>query len=356
MKSLLAFLSMLVFGIATALYIGFHDNFPSRDRIYDDEQEGLKELVVFKFSHVVAENTPKGLAAKKFAQLVNEKSAGKIKIEVFPNGSLYSDIEEIKALKEGDVQFIAPSTSKLGMLSPDWFVLDLPYAFADYDAVREGLHGKIGDQLFASLQKDRIKGLAYWTNGFKQITSNKGPVKNPDDLKGQTLRIMQSNVIEDQFKLLHAKGRQDSFNSTFQLLESKKVDGEENTISNIYSKKFYNVQNYMTISNHGYLGYAVMTDQTWWNSLPKETKRILSEAMRETTEWNEKHAAKMNKDQLQQIREHSPILIHELTDEERKAWMKRLDPVYDQYKPIIGEHLIQQVRDLQKQHFTSNGQ
>ncbi|MFJ9290561.1 TRAP transporter substrate-binding protein [Bacillus halotolerans] len=348
MKSLLACLGLMIAGIATALFIGFHDRSNGEEIVYDDDQEGLQDQIVFKFSHVVAENTPKGLAANKFAELVNEKSGGKMKIEVFPNGSLYSDIEEIEALQNGDVQFIAPSTSKLGMLSPEWGVLDLPYAFTDYDAVKKGLHGKIGTQLFDSLKKNQLKGLAYWTNGFKQITTNQGPVKTPDDLKGQDLRIMQSNVIEDQFKLLGAAPHQESFNSTFQLLENNIVDGEENTISNIYSKKFYNVQDYLTISNHGYLGYAVMTDEHFWNAQTPETRRILTEAMQETTEWNETYAEEMNKEQLEEIKKHSSIKIYELSDKEKKDWMKRLDPVYRQYEPIFGRKLIQELLELRK--------
>ncbi|PLR91818.1 TRAP transporter substrate-binding protein [Bacillus halotolerans] len=348
MKSLFACLGLMIAGIATALFIGFHDRSNGEEIVYDDDQEGLQEQIVFKFSHVVAENTPKGLAANKFAELVNEKSGGKMKIEVFPNGSLYSDIEEIEALQNGDVQFIAPSTSKLGMLSPEWGVLDLPYAFTDYDAVKKGLHGKIGTQLFDSLKKNQLKGLAYWTNGFKQITTNQGPVKTPDDLKGQDLRIMQSNVIEDQFKLLGAAPHQESFNSTFQLLENNIVDGEENTISNIYSKKFYNVQDYLTISNHGYLGYAVMTDEHFWNAQTPETRRILTEAMQETTEWNETYAEEMNKEQLEEIKKHSSIKIYELSDQEKKDWMKRLDPVYRQYEPIFGRKLIQELLELRK--------
>lgn len=302
MKSLLACLALMIAGIATALFIGFHDHTGSEEIVYDDDQEGLQDQIVFTFSHVVAENTPKGLAANKFAELVNEKSGGKIKIEVFPNGSLYSDIEEIEALQNGDVQFIAPSTSKLGMLSSEWGVLDLPYAFTNYDAVKKGLNGSIGTQLFDSLKKNQLKGLAYWTNGFKQITTNQGPVRDPDDLKGQDLRIMQSDVIEDQFKLLGATPHQESFNSTFQLLENNIVDGEENTISNIYSKKFYNVQDYLTISSHGYLGYAVMTEEHFWNAQTSETRRILTEAMKETTEWNETYAEEMNKEQLEEIK------------------------------------------------------
>ncbi|MEC1550220.1 TRAP transporter substrate-binding protein [Bacillus rugosus] len=348
MKSLLACLALMIAGIATALFIGFNDHAGSEEIVYDDDQEGLQDQIVFKFSHVVAENTPKGLAANKFAELVNEKSGGKMKIEVFPNGSLYSDIEEIEALQNGDVQFIAPSTSKLGMLSPEWGVLDLPYAFTNYDAVKKGLNGSIGTQLFDSLKKNQLKGLAYWTNGFKQITTNQGPVKGPDDLKGQDLRIMQSDVIEDQFKLLGATPHQESFNSTFQLLENNIVDGEENTISNIYSKKFYNVQDYLTISSHGYLGYAVMTDEHFWNAQTPETRRILTEAMQETTEWNETYAEEMNKEQLEEIKKNSSIKIYKLSDKEKKEWMKRLDPVYQQYEPIFGRKLIHELLELRE--------
>ncbi|MCY7873810.1 C4-dicarboxylate TRAP transporter substrate-binding protein DctB [Bacillus spizizenii] len=348
MKSLLACLALMIAGIATALFIGFHDHTGSEEIVYDDDQEGLQDQIVFTFSHVVAENTPKGLAANKFAELVNEKSGGKIKIEVFPNGSLYSDIEEIEALQNGDVQFIAPSTSKLGMLSSEWGVLDLPYAFTNYDAVKKGLNGSIGTQLFDSLKKNQLKGLAYWTNGFKQITTNQGPVKDPDDLKGQDLRIMQSDVIEDQFKLLGATPHQESFNSTFQLLENNIVDGEENTISNIYSKKFYNVQDYLTISSHGYLGYAVMTEEHFWNAQTSETRRILIEAMKETTEWNETYAEEMNKEQLEEIKKNSSIKIYELSDKEKKEWMKRLDPVYRQYEPIFGRKLIRELLELRE--------
>ncbi|MDS9998873.1 TRAP transporter substrate-binding protein [Bacillus atrophaeus] len=354
MKSLMTCLGLMILGIVIALFIGFHDREAHEELYYDDDQEGLNDQIVFRFSHVVAENTPKGLAANKFAELVRQKSGGHIKIEVFPNGSLYSDIEEIDALRKGDVQFIAPSTSKLGMLSPEWGVLDLPYAFTSYDAVQEGLNGEIGTQLFASLKKNNMKGLAYWTNGFKQITSNKGPIRTPDDLKGQALRIMQSDVIEDQFRQLGAAPRQDSFNSTFQLLENNLVDGEENTISNIYSKKFYNVQDYLTISNHGYLGYAVMTDEHFWNSQTEETKRILTEAMKETTDWNEKHAEQMNKDQLKEIKENSPISIYQLTKAEQDEWMKRLDPVYQQYESVIGRKLIRELLELRKSYETDS--
>ncbi|MDM5157562.1 TRAP transporter substrate-binding protein [Bacillus sp. DX1.1] len=350
MKKIAIIILFFIAFIASSFFVGYH-NFSSQDAIsYDDDQEGLKEQIVFKFSHVVAENTPKGLAASKFAELVNEKSNGDIKIEIFPNGSLYSDIEEIRALKAGQVHFIAPSTSKLGMLSQEWGVLDLPFAFPNYEAIQEGLNGKIGEQLLQSLQKDNIKGLAHWSNGFKQITSNKGPIYTPKDIQGQSFRIMQSDVIQSQFDLLKADAHQDSFNSTYKLIESGKVDGEENTISNIYSKKFYNVQNYLTISNHGYLGYAVMMNQKTWNQQTKKTKRILLEAMKEATAWNNQQANRMNEEQLELIKQNSPIQIHKLTDAERKEWEKALAPIYEDLAPTIGEELVNDLKALQKKY------
>ncbi|KAF0820776.1 TRAP-type C4-dicarboxylate transport system, periplasmic component [Bacillus sp. ZZV12-4809] len=333
-----------------AAFLGYRSFFPGEEIPYDDDQEGLKEQIVFKFSHVVAENTPKGLAAQRFAKLVAEKSDGRIKIEVFPNGSLYSDIEEINALKEGQVHFIAPSTSKLGMLSLQWGVLDLPFAFPSREAALEGLNGDIGRQLLNSLQGAGLKGLAHWPNGFKQITSNRGPIQKPEDLKGQSFRIMQSDVLSAQFSRLKAKAVQDSFNSTYKLLEEGEVDGEENTISNIYSKKFYNLQQHMTISNHGYLGYAVMMSNKVWNEQSEETRKILLEAMEETTDWNSRMAFDMNEELLEKIRQNSSIQIHELTPDEKQQWQAMLDPVYEDFSHDIGKNLVRKMKELRAEY------
>ena len=343
-------ISMLLISVVVALavYIGYHNLFPKVGPPYDDDQEGLSDQIVFKFSHVVAENTPKGHAATKFAELVDKKSDGRIKIVVFPNGSLYSDIEEINALKEGQVQIIAPSTSKLGMLSNEWGVLDLPYAFANHEAIQQGIHGPIGEHLLNSLKKEGLKGLAHWSNGFKQITTNKGPIVSPQDLKGQTFRIMQSEVIHAQFDLLEAKTQPESFNSTYGMIEEGLVDAEENTISNIYSKKFYNVQKYLTISDHGYLGYAVMMDQKLWEQQTENTQRILQEAMQETTTWNDQNSILLNKEQLDLIKQNSSIQIHELSDIEKRKWIKELEPIYDKFSKEIGEELIEELKELRK--------
>jgi C4-dicarboxylate-binding protein DctP len=354
MKKTYAYMLLLSVGVTIVFYIGYHNLFPQAEPPYDDDQEGLSDQIVFKFSHVVAENTPKGLAAAKFADLVDEKSKGTIKIVVFPNGSLFSDIEEINALKEGQVQIIAPSTSKLGMLSKEWGVLDLPYAFPNYEAIEQGIHGPVGEKLLNSLQKKGIKGLAHWSNGFKQFTTNKGPIVAPEDIKGQTFRIMQSEVIQAQFDLLGANAQQDSFNSTYNLIEAGKVDAEENTVSNIYSKKFYNIQKHMTISNHGYLGYAVMMDQKVWDQQTKNTKRILLEAMQETTAWNDQNSIQINEEQLELIKQKSSIQIHELTETEKQVWMKELEPVYEELSDTIGEELVEDMKELRKRFEDKN--
>lgn len=337
---------MILLGTGIAIVLGYYNLFPQEELVYDDDQERLSEQIVFKFSHVVAENTPKGRAADKFAELVNEKSNGNIKIVVFPNGSLFSDIDDLNALKEGQVHIIATSTSKLGVLSPEWGVLDLPFAFANHEAIQKGIHGPIGERLLNSLQKNGIIGLAHWSNGFKQITSNKGPIVTPQDLKGQKIRIMKSDVIQAQYDLLGAKAQQESFNSTYNLIEAGKVDGEENTISNIHSKKFYDVQKHLTISNHGYLGYVVMMDQKIWDQQTKKTQQILLEAMDEATAWNDRHSILMNEEQLELIKRNSSIQIHELSDIEKQEWIKELYPVYDILSTTIGSSLVEEIKEL----------
>lgn len=341
---------LLTIIITLTLFFSFKQYILTEDLPYDDEQEGLNDQIVLTFSHVVSNNTPKGMAADKFAEIVAEKSGGNIKIVVFSNGSLYSDIEEIRAVQEGNVDIIAPSTSKLGMLNPAWGVLDLPFIFPSYEAINEGLDGFIGQTLLSSVKGDGLIGLAHWSNGFKQFTSNDGPIIYPQDIAGQTFRIMQSDVLSSQFLELNANSVKESFNSTYDLLDSGKVDGEENTISNIYSKKFYNLQKYMTISNHGYLGYAVLMNENVWNKQSSETKRILTEAMSEVTQWNRKQAVQMNENQLEEIRKVSSIHIHELTNEEKNSWKKVLDPVYTQFKNEIGSTLIDKALKLRDKY------
>lgn len=350
MKKMIGITAFLFAGLLISFFIGFRSYFDEKEVSYDDDQEGIGQQIVIKFSHVVAENTPKGLAAQKFAELVEKKSNHRVKVEVFPNGSLYTDKEEMEAMQDGDIQMIAPATSKLGGISSRWQALDLPFAFPTEAAINDGLNGKIGQSLLASLHNQNIKGLGFWVNGLKQITNKKHPMVDPSDFKGKRIRIMSSGVLERQFELLGAQGRPMDFNETYKHLEAGQIDGEENTISNIYSKKYYNVQDYMTISNHGFLGYAILMNEKYWNTLPKDVQVVIQESIRQTVKWNETHYVSMNRQQLQSIKRESSIHIHELTPKEKEKWMQKLNPIYEEYKPIAGKQLIEEIRALQKKY------
>ncbi|MED4590086.1 DctP family TRAP transporter solute-binding subunit [Priestia flexa] len=337
--------------IVTALFVSafftyillFPPSFLHSEHVYrDDEQRGLDEQIVINFSHVVAENTPKGLAAQKFAKVVNERSDGKVKVEVFSNSVLYSDTEEVDALRRNDVQMIAPSFSKLADLNEDWLLFDLPFMFKDEGEVEAALNGQIGKSLQASLKKENLKGLAFWNNGFKQMTSSQKKLAVPDDFKGQRFRIMPSEVIKKQFDLLDAKPTIAPFNRVYESLEKQEFDGQENTISNIYSKRLYMLQRYMTISNHGYLGYAVMMDESYWNSLPPDVQLLLSNAMEETTAWMWEHSKGMNEQQLEKIKNESSIQVHYLTEQERDKWKQRFKPLYTEFQKRLTKDIVEE--------------
>ncbi|MED0657310.1 DctP family TRAP transporter solute-binding subunit [Anoxybacillus ayderensis] len=317
---------------------------------YDDEQEGLQDQLTIRFSHVVAEHTPKGLAAQKFATLVAEKSNGKIKVEIYANATLFTDEEEIEALKQGKVEMIAPAYSKLTTLIPEWQVLDLPFAFPNNEAVEEALKGKIGHILFSKLQSFHIKGLAFWENGFKQVTNSVRPIVQPNDFHGLRFRTMPSEVIQEQFRLLGAIPKVAPFHDTFRELYYKQVDGQENTISNIYSKRFYEVQPYMTISNHGYLGYVVLMNESFWNNLTQNQQQIIIEALNETTDWMKTHAKIINEKQLNEIIHSKRMNIHWLTDKQKKEWLNHLQPLYDRTRPQVGEQLMKEVLRIQQKY------
>ncbi len=319
-----------------------------KDVHYDDEQEGLNEQIVINFSHVVAENTPKGLAAQKFAEIVTQKSKGRVKVEVFPNGALYSDDEEISALKRNDVQMIAPSFSKMTEIMPEWQMFDLPFIFESYDEVEQVFMGDVGQKLLTMLEEENLKGLALWSNGFKQMTSNKSPLLEPDDFKGQSFRIMPSEVIEEQFRLLGAQPRAVPFNQVYESLQKHEFDGQENTISNIYSKRFYQLQRYMTISNHGYLGYTVLMNEEFWKRLPPDVQRLIEEAMKETTTWILEQSKLMNEQQLKHIQKESDIKVYYLTEDEKKKWRQKLQPIYEQFEEEATEELVEMIKQFNR--------
>jgi len=340
-------LLFVLFGLVTAVIIGFRPGL-SKPLPEDHEQTGLRDRIVIKFSHVVAENTPKGLTAEHFASLVKQKTNDRVEIQVFPNGMLHSENTEAEALRRGEIQMIAPSFSNMSNIDPAWFVMDLPFAFPDQDAVDEALNGRVGAALFRTVEKQNMHGLAFWSNGFKQMGSNRHPLIEPEDFRNQTFRILPSKVLASQFSALGAATISTPFNEVYRHLQQGIVDGQENTISNIYTKRLYLVQKYMTISNHGYLGYAVIVNKPFWERMHEELRLAVQEAMAETTAWMRQETKAMHEHQLEQIRASGAIEIHELTGEQRRRWEEAMRPVYEQYRSVIGGGLVEEIERLRE--------
>ncbi|MGE7692867.1 TRAP transporter substrate-binding protein [Lysinibacillus sp. NPDC094177] len=299
---------------------------------YDDEQKGLDTQITIHLSHVVAENTPKGQAASKFAELVEEKTNGEVKVHVYPNSSLFNDENEFQALQNGEVEMIIPSFSKVTSYITNWQVLDLPYLFNTDDEVHEVLTGSIGEQLLNELKPFHIKGLGFWHNGFKQLTSVDHPIHKFEDLKGLRVRTMPSKTLQKQFEAVGATPIPTSFSEVFTDLESNTIDAQENTSSNIYSKGFYKVQKNMTLTNHGILGYTVLMNERFWKSLPLKIQKQIIEAMKETTDWQFKQAVKMNEEDLQKLEQQDNFEIYTMSNKERQRFKEKLAPVYDFYR------------------------
>ncbi len=349
MKMVISGLLLLLLGGIVAFFTVLPSGQFTNKLGYDVEQEGLGQRIIIKFSHVVAENTPKGLTVERFAQLAHEKTGGRVEVQVYPNSILYSDHNEIDALMQNEIQMIAPAFSNLDSLDPAWLVLDLPFAFLNQSSVEKAFTGKIGQTLFATLEPKGMKGMAFWSNGFKQMTSKRNPLILPEDFAGQRFRIMSSDVLKEQFRVLNASAVPIAFNEVYQHIEGGSVDGQENTASNIYTKRLFLGQKYMTISNHGYLGYAVIVNKAFWESLPSDIQQKLSEAMSEATAWNYGQAALMNEQQLAFLKEDAELQVHELTPDERQRWQEAFQPVYKRFAPIIGEELMNQIKQLQEQ-------
>ncbi|KAI5916362.1 TRAP transporter substrate-binding protein [Thauera sp. 2A1] len=301
------------------------------------------EPIVIKFSHVVANDTPKGKGAEKFKELAEKYTAGAVKVEVYPNSTLYKDREELEALQLGAVQLLAPSLAKFGPLGVKEFeVFDLPYIFDGYDDLHKVTYGAVGKQLFTKLEGKGIKGLAYWDNGFKSFSANT-PIRTPEDLKGKKMRIQSSKVLEEQMRELKALPQVMAFSEVYRALQTGVVDGTENPISNLYTQKMYEVQKYLALTDHGYLGYAVITNKKFWDGLPANVRTQLDRAMQESTEYANKIAKDENDKALEVVRASGRTQVTKLTDAERMAFKKALVPVHKKMESRIGVELIQSI-------------
>ena len=302
-----------------------------------------QQPLVIKFSHVVAQDTPKGLAAEFFAKKAAELTKGKVKVEVYANSTLYKDKEEMEALQLGAVQMLAPSLAKFGPLGVKEFeVFDLPYIFDDYNELHKVTQGPVGQQLLAKLEPKGIRGLAYWDNGFKSFSANT-PIKLPADLKGKKLRIQSSKVLEEEVRALGGLPQVMAFSEVYQALQTGVVDGTENPISNLYTQKMHEVQKFLTITDHGYLGYAVIVNKKFWEGLPTDVRGQLETAMKEATAYANRIAKEQNDKDLEAVKKSGKTQVYVPTKEERLAFKKALAPVHLKMESRIGKDVLQAV-------------
>ena len=309
----------------------------------------MAEPVVIKFSHVVAPDTPKGKAAEKFKQMVEERSKGAIKVEIYPNSQLYKDREELEALQLGAVQMLAPSMAKFGPLGAREFELfDLPYIFPNKETLYRTMDGAVGKRLFSKLETKGLVGLAFWDNGFKHMSANK-PMHKVADFNGMKMRIQSSKVLDAQMKALGAMPQVMAFSEVYTALQQGVVDGTENPLSNIYTQKMHEVQKNLTLSGHGYLGYAVITNKKFWDGLTADQRGLLAQAMKEATVYERGIAQQENDDSLAKIREAKTTEIYTLTPAERAEWMKALLPVHKEFESVVGKENLQEVYDIAAQ-------
>lgn len=295
--------------------------------------------VIIKFSHVVAEQTPKGQGALFFKKLVEERLPGKVKVEVYPNSSLFGDGKEMEALLLGDVQMIAPSLAKFEQYTKTLQLFDLPFLFNDIAAVNRFQLSPQGQGLLKSMESKNITGLAYWHNGMKQLSANK-PLRVPADARGLKFRVQASAVLEEQFKAVRANPRKMSFAEVYQGLQTGVVNGAENPYSNIYSQKMYEVQKYITESNHGVLDYMLITNTKFWNGLPPDVRSELDKIVVEVTAQVNKEAEQLNEGDKQRILAAKTTEIITLTPEEREQWRIAMKPVWKKFEGDIGPELI----------------
>lgn len=298
------------------------------------------EPIVIRFSHVVAPDAPKGKAAEFFKARAEALTGGRVRVEVHANSTLYKDREEMQALQLGAVQMLAPSLAKFSVLGISEFeVFDLPYIFDDAAALAKVTGGPIGRRLLDSLESRGIKGLAFWDNGFKSLSAN-APIRRPEDLAGMRMRIQPSKVIEAQMLALGAVPHMMAFSEAYQALRIGIVDGTENPHSNLYTQRMHEVQKHVTVTDHGYLGYAVITNKRFWDGLPWSVRRQLERAVREATEYANRVAREENARALERIRAAGTTEIIELDDAGKAAFKRALLPVHEAMAERIGAELI----------------
>lgn len=318
--------------LSATLALPFTPAFAATDACQDGE-------VVIKFSHVTnTDKHPKGIAATLLEKRVNEEMNGKACMEVFPNSSLYDDNKVLEAMLRGDVHMAAPSLSKFEKFTKKFRVFDLPFMFEDVDAVDRFQNSETGQKLKDSMKRRGLQGLAFWHNGMKQMSANR-PLINPEDAAGLKFRVQASDVLVAQFEALDANPQKMSFKEVYGGLQTKVIDGQENTWSNIYGKKFFEVQDGITETNHGIIDYLVVTSTEWWDALPDDVRNQLLSIMTEVTTARNAESTAVNEENKQKVIA-AGSEVRTLTAEQRQAWVEKLKPVWAKFSDDVGQAII----------------
>ncbi len=334
--------------IALIIYAGIElsQSTTSDSAISDSATPDSVAEYTLKFSHVVSPNTPKGKAAKFFEKRLEELSNGRIDVNVYPSSQLYKDNAVLKAIKMDSVQMAAPTFSKFGKIVPQLALFDLPFLFRDTTHLHNVQDGLVGEKLKSLIAEKGIIALSFWDNGFKQISSSKKALIKPSDAKGQKFRIMSSKVLEAQFQAVGANPQMMPFSEVYSGLQQGVIDGQENTNSNTYTKRFHEVQKYLTVTNHGYLGYLVVMSKTFWNKLPADLQANVKQAMKEATDKEREFAQELDKSQFAKIEKYAKdsgkLEIISLNAEQIDVWRKAVSKIYPKFYSTekIGEDLI----------------
>ncbi|WP_303701028.1 TRAP transporter substrate-binding protein [Flexistipes sinusarabici] len=306
------------------------------------------ENFTIRFSHVVSKNSPKGRAISYFKNTLEKRTKGRIKVKVYPAGILLDDVAAVGAVKNNIIQMASPAFSKLGLYIRDFQVFDIPYLFKNKNEIHNAYSGKIGNILKEKSLSSGFRLLSFWDNGFKVITNNSHPISSPEDMKNLIFRTMGSEVLALQFQLCGAIAYSYPFSNVYELLKEGVVDGQENTFNNIYSQKIHEVQRYMTISDHGYLGYAVIVSSKFWEKLPVSDRKLIKDVLRQTTDLEYTLAAKQNFNDYYRIKNDTSakIKIKELDVEEKNRWKKYFKDHYDEFSQIVSDDIFSEALKL----------
>lgn len=309
------------------------------------ENKTSDEPIVIKFSHVTSPDSPKGKAAEMFKELVEERTNGRVKVEVYPSSQLFDDDKAVQELPRNTVQIIAPSATKLVSYDPAFQIVDMPFLFTSDEAVYKFFDGEGGQKLSEKLEKHNIKVLGMWANGAKHFTNEKHPLTKPEDFKGLKFRTQTGKVLEKQFEVLGASAVPMAFSDVYVALQQGTIDGQENTFNNIDTQGYAEVQKYLTVSGHGRLDYPVLTNAKFWNELPEDIRTTLEEVLEEVTVQQRKWAEELNQQSYENLKKNG-LEVYELSDDEIKKFQEAMQPVYDEFSDAIGEDLINLAKEL----------